>query len=140
VSAQLKRNVVLLRVFDMKLDREELKSACYGVATNTMWAQRPVDVASIEAVAAEFFKIAADQEEFVRGQDRDPNLIVRAVWYLNHSHAMPPMRDDTQWFYDMLQVLVELACPNTGASPDLEPFFRDVEQGIATSRADYMES
>jgi hypothetical protein len=121
----------------MKLNREELKAACYEVATNTMWERRPVDVASIEAVAAQFFKIAEENEEFIVGQGRDPNLIVRAVRYLNHAHAMPPMRDDTHWFYDMLQVLIELACPNTGASRELEAFYQDIEEGIAESRADY---
>jgi hypothetical protein len=132
--------VVLLVVPDMKLNREELRAACYDVATNTMWVQRPVDVASIEAVSARFFKIAEDQEQFVTELGRDPNLIVRAVRYLNHAHAMPPMRDDTKWFYDMLQVLIDLACPNTGASPELEIFFRDIEEGIAASRSDYQDA
>lgn len=131
---------MLLVVSDMKLNREELKAVCYEVATNTMWAQRPVDVASIEAVSARFFKIAQEQEQFVTELDRDPNLIVRAVRYLNHAHAMPPMRDDTQWFYDMLRVLIELACPDTGASPELEAFFRDIEEGIATSRNEYRDA
>ena len=109
---------------NMKLNRDELKAACYAVATNTMWEQRPVDVKSIQAVAANFVKIAEFHEEFVVEQGRDPNLIVRAVRYLDHVHAMPPMRDDTRWFDDMLQVLIELACPNTGASRELEAFFR----------------
>ena len=121
----------------MKLNRDELKAACYEVATNTMWDRRPVDVDSIQAVAAKFFEIAEFHEEFVTGQGRDPNLIIRAVRYLNHVHAMPPMRDDTRWFDDMLQVLVELACPNTGASRDQELFYQDIEQGIAESRANY---
>ena len=121
----------------MKLNREELKAACYEVATNTMWERRPIDVASIEAVAAQFFKIAEDHEEYVVELGRDPNLIIRAVRYLNHVHAMPPMRDDTDWFYEMLQVLVELACPNTAGSPELEAFYRDIEEGIASLRADY---
>lgn len=121
----------------MKLNRDELRSACYEVATNTMWERRPVDVESIQAVAAKFVKIAEFHEEFVVGQRRDPNLIVRSVRYLNHVHAMPPMRDDTQWFDDMLQVLIELACPNTGASRDQELFYQDIEKGISESRADY---
>lgn len=121
----------------MKLDRDELKAACYAVATNTMWEQRPVDVDAIQTVAAKFVEIAKFHEQFVVEQGRDPNLIVRAVRYLDHVHAMPPMRDDTRWFDDMLQVLVELACPNTGASRDQELFYQDIEEGIAQSRADY---
>lgn len=122
---------------NMKLDRDELAAACNEVASNTMWDLRPVDVDSIEAVAAKFFEIAESREQFVTEEGRDPNLIIRAVRYLNHVHAMPPMRSDTQWFDDMLQVVIELACPNEEASPHLEAFFKDIETGIAQSRADY---
>jgi hypothetical protein len=121
----------------MKLDHDELKAACYEVATNTMWDRRPVDVDSIQAVSAKFVEIAEFHEQFVTGQGRDPNLIIRAVRYLNHVHAMPPMRDDTRWFNDMLQVLIELACPSEEASADLEGFFEDIETGMAQSRAYY---
>jgi hypothetical protein len=95
----------------MKLDRDELKAACYVVATNTMWEQRPVDVDAIQVVAAKFVEIAEFHEQFVVEQERDPNLIVRAVRYLDQVHAMPSMRDDTRWFDDMVQVLVELGLP-----------------------------
>ncbi|MEZ4219066.1 MAG: hypothetical protein R3E88_21555 [Myxococcota bacterium] len=122
---------------NVKLDREALRAACFAAARNTMWERRPVDVSSIEDVANRFFSIAENHEEFVAGQERDPNLIVRAVQYLAHTHAIPPMRSDTSWFQDMLAVLVELACPNCGATPDLETFFRDIEEGIAVSRSDY---
>ena len=121
----------------MKLDRDELKAACYEVATNTMWERRPIDVEAIQAVAAEFVKTAEFHEEFVIGQGRDPNSIIWAVRYLNYVHAMPPMRDDTRWFDDMLQVLVELVCPNSVGSRELEPFFQDIEQGIANYRTGY---
>jgi Fic family protein len=123
----------------MELDREKLKAACFAVATNTMWERRPVDVEDIEAVAESYFKIAEHHEEFIKGQKRDPNIIVRAVHYINHFHAMPPMKDDTKWFSNMLDVLVELACPNTIASSELESFYRDVEQGITESRSNYQD-
>lgn len=122
---------------NMKLNRDELKEACYAVATNTMWQRRPVDVESIQAVAAEFVRIAEFHEEYLLEMGRDPNIIVGAVRYLNHVHAMPPMREDTGWFYDMLQVLIELACPNSAGSCELEPFFQNIEEGISQYRADY---
>ena len=45
------------------------------------------------------------------------------------------MRDDTTWFSDMLAVLIELACPNAQGSSESEPFYRDMEAGIAISRS-----
>jgi hypothetical protein len=121
----------------MKLDPGALRAACFAAARNTMWEQRPVDLNSIAEVAGRFFSIAADHEDFVVGQQRDPGLIVRAVEYLAHTHAIPPMRDDTSWFQDMLAVLIELACPNSRAIPDFEAFFRDIEAGMDVSRRDY---
>jgi hypothetical protein len=121
----------------MKLNRDELETACYDVATNTMWDLRPVDVESIQALAANFMRIAESHEKSIVEQGRDPNLIVEAVRYLNHAHAMPPMKTDTRWFKEMLQVLIELACPSEEASADLEKFFRNVEQGISQARANY---
>jgi hypothetical protein len=47
------------------LDRDALKTTCFEAARTTMWKHRPVDVASIEAVAAQLFSIALDHEEFV---------------------------------------------------------------------------
>src|SRR5687768_7763585 len=122
---------------NMKLNRDELEAACYDVGTNTMWDLRPIDVESIQALAANFVKIAESHEKFIVEQGRDPNLIVRAVRYLNHVHAMPPLKDDTRWFEEMLQVLIELACPSEEAAADLEMFFRDIEKGVFQARAAY---
>jgi hypothetical protein len=116
------------------LDRDALKAACFAVARSTMWDRRPVDVASIDAVAERLCLIAVEYEEFVQGQERDPNLVTRAVVYLSHIHAIPPMRDDTTWFSDMLAALVELACPNAVASRESDAFYRDIEDGLAVSR------
>jgi hypothetical protein len=121
----------------MKLNRKRLKAACHKVAKTTMWAQQPIDAALIEALAERFLKIAEHHEPFIVEQGRDPNLITRAVHYLAYSHAMPPMNDDTNWFSDMLDVLVELACPNSIGSRRLELFYRDIEEGIAESRSHY---
>jgi len=44
----------------------------------------------------------------------DIPLITRAVRYLGQVHAIPPMDEDTQWFSNMLQVVLEIARPNSG--------------------------
>lgn len=121
----------------MKLDRSALRTACFAAARNVMWARRPIDVASIDAVAQQFLAIAEAHEEFVESQGRDPNLIVRAARYLAETHAIPPMRESTSWFHDMLAVLIELACPNSAGAPAHEPLYRDIEQGLAVARGDH---
>jgi hypothetical protein len=124
----------------MKLDTEDLRTACHEVARATMLEQRPIDASIISSHTERLLGIARENEEFIIGQGRDPNLITRAVRYLAHVHAIPPMRDDLNWFSNMLQALIELACPNTEATCDLETFFRDIEDGIAVARANYLNS
>lgn len=114
----------------IELDRGELMAACNEVARSTMWDLRPVDVTSIQAVADEFYEIALTHLDLLVQEGRDPNLITRAVKYLARSHAIPPMREDTRWFSDMLTALIELACPTCSSDPDSHAFLRDIEEGI----------
>jgi len=120
-----------------QLDRDALQRACYSIARETMWTREPVDVDRIQAISDSFFKHALDLEKFVADMGRDPNIIVRCAEYLARVHAIPPMRDDTRWFIDMFDALMEVAVPNSGGTRDSERFFQDLEEGIATSRADY---
>ena len=120
----------------MKIDRDKLQEACFNIARTVLWVQRPVPVTEIQSLADQFYKEALWHEDFVAGQDRDPNLITSAVVYLGNRHAIPPLADDPQWFNNMLQVLIELCCPNQGGQINEEQFFRELELGIAESRAD----
>lgn len=124
------------------LDRAELKRACFDVAAQILQERRPIDVAEIEQLADQYFKIAADPdlEDFILGQERDPNLVLHIVNYLGGRHAIPPMGHDAAWFYNMFQCLVEIACPNCVGTQADEPFFRDIEEGIATCRGYYQEN
>ena len=123
----------------MELDKEALRTACYNVARNTLWEQHPVSVEEIEDHADSLYKIVIEYVDFIKDQERDPNILVRAVRYLGHKHAIPPMRDDVRWFSDMLEVLVELVCPNSESTSESVEFFNDIEDGIARSRSELMK-
>jgi len=123
----------------LTLDRVQLKRACFESAAQVLQKRRPIDVAEIQRLADQYFEVAADPvvEEFILGQERDPNLILQIVNYLGGRHAIPPHGHDNAWFHYMFECLVELACPNCGGTEEDEQFFREIEEGIATSRADY---
>lgn len=110
---------------------QSLLDACFSVARSTMWDRRPVDVSSIQATAQRFYEIARDHCTYLEEQGEDPAFVVRAVRYLGSMHAIPPMRDSTSWFEDMLQVLVELRCPNGQPPADSARFLFDLIHGIA---------
>jgi hypothetical protein len=119
----------------MELNSEALHAACVEIARSTLW-KPPEEVQSteneIEALAQEYYRHALNHVEFITEQGCDPNLLVRAARYLAHTHAIPPMRDDTGWFLDMLDVLVELACPNTGLPQKGKAFITDLRRGLST--------
>jgi hypothetical protein len=113
---------------------DELKSACFDLARLTKWARKPVDAADIAVLADRFYEIAKGQMS--PELEIDMPLIRRAVRYLGQVHAMPPMDDNTGWFYDMLHVVLEFARPNTGVDAANKEFLRDMLQGIGRSLSD----
>jgi hypothetical protein len=121
----------------MKLDNNALAEACFEVARAIRSKKNPVDKVLAKASIQIYFNEAIQHEEFLVNQGRDPNIIVRAVRYLAHKHMIPPMEGNVEAFASMLEVLIELACPNTGVDKEQEAFLKDIEQGIRDARNDY---
>lgn len=104
---------------DMRvLDMAALRAACQEVAKSTLWqAPEPYDIGDIidsdqiartvEAYVAEARRQAQDLAE----AGHDPNIVTRAVVYLAHEHAIPPMKEDLRWFRNALDVLIRLVNP-----------------------------
>ncbi|MBI3699427.1 MAG: hypothetical protein HY242_03140 [Afipia sp.] len=112
-------------------DSVELAQACFELARATKWARKPVDTESIS-------KLATDLADIAKGEICEPlgidlPIITRAVRYLNNVHAIPPMDDDTGWFYDMLRVVLDIARPNTSVAAEDKEFLRDMLEGIGKS-------
>ena len=115
---------------------DDLQAACYEVARTTMWDRRPVDVDDIRRVAESFYREAKDQVDYLERMNYPPVFVVRAVRYLGSTHAIPPMRDDVHWFHDMLSLLVELACPNSGSSSRDVMFYRELVHSLTDTLAE----
>jgi len=113
---------------------DELRKSCFDVARTTKWSRKPVDSAEITALANKLYEIAKGQVS--PELEIDLPLITRAVRYVGQVHAMPPMDEDTGWFYDMLRVVLEIARPNTGVEEENKEFLRDMLQGIEQSLSD----
>ena len=118
----------------MDLNYEALQSACFSAAKETMWDVRPTDVGKIESLAKEFYTIALSNLSQILEQGHDANILVRAVDYLAHTHAIPPMHDNREWFLFMLRTLVELSCPKTIQTRESSAIFSDIESGIALAK------
>lgn len=116
-----------------------LRFACFKLARNRLWQMRLVDTAKIERLADSFYEIAINHLELMGNRNRDPNILVRAVRYLEQIDALPPTDDDAQWFQQTLTVLIELACPSVRHTEESCEFLTDVEEGIAEGRSDLIE-
>lgn len=117
----------------MKMDYTELEIACREVAKATLWTGRELSADILATHAEKLASLCEDHIQYVRDMGRDPNLITRAVRYIAHTHAIPPMGTHIEWFEDMLRCLIELAVPNTGQTPTSIAFLHDVKEGIEES-------
>jgi hypothetical protein len=122
--------------FDARLDSQTLQDACEALA-RAILGEGLDELSRIDALSRKLRAHAEDHVDFVIGQGRDPNIIVRIVRYLGRTHAIPPMGDRTAWFEDMLQCLLELAVPNGQGFIESELLYQDIEEGIAIARSDY---
>jgi len=122
------------------LDTKALRAASFEFAQATFWDMKPVDVKHIQAFADEVYNEAIFHHEFIEGQNRNPNLLVHCLRYLTLRHAIPPMREDIKFVRVGLSVLVELACPNQGASSEEIPFFEELLRGVAQAQDDAEET
>ncbi|MCJ2085033.1 hypothetical protein MKK88_03355 [Methylobacterium sp. E-005] len=118
------------------LDSEALDGSCFAVARALLWQRGPVSVEPIKELASALARTAREHAEYLTGQQYDPNIVTRALEYLERHHAMPT-GDAEVWSKATLEILVELACCNTGPSAASEPFYRDIEAGLARARAGY---
>jgi len=115
-------------------DTSELDAACLEVAKATKWTRKLIDAEEITSLAERYAKIA--RAHLSEPLDINPNVMARAIRYLGHVHAIPPMEDDLLWFDHMLQALLEVARPNTGLDARSKPFLKDMLRGIAIASED----
>lgn len=119
------------------LDDDALQAACLELARVVLAAgHAQVSNDILETLADRFHREVADFAPGIARAGRDPNLLTRAVYYLNDAHALPLMGTDMEWFRQTLVCLVELAVPGIALSEQGGAFLRDVQVGIEQSLGD----
>lgn len=120
-----------------RLDEEQLRDACLGLARVVLAAGQPqVSHDILETLADRFYREVVDFAPGIARAGRDPKLLARAVHYLIDAHALPLMGTDMEWFRQALVCLVELAVPGIALSDKGGAFLRDVQLGIEQSLGD----
>jgi len=124
---------------EMELRESLLRIACFKLARNRLWQMRLIDAEEVEFLADSFYEIAINHMELIGTRNRDPNLLVRAVRFLELIDGNSPTEDDTQWFQQSLSMLVELACPSVRHTDESCEFLDDLESGIVEARLELID-
>jgi len=120
-----------------RLDEGALRDACLELARVVLASgHSQVSNDILETLADRFYREVVDFAPGVARAGRDPNLLTRAVYYLNDAHALPLMGTDMEWFRQALVCLVELAVPGIALSDKGGAFLHDVQLGIEQSLGD----
>jgi len=120
-----------------RLDEGALRDACLELARVVLAAgHAEVSNDILETLADRFYREVVDFAPGIARAGRDPNLLTRAVYYLNDAHALPLMGTDMEWFRQALVCLVELAVPGIALSDKGGSFLHDVQTGIEQSLGD----
>lgn len=123
------------------LDIKALHDACRTVAKSTLW-QTPeprdisdiIDSDQIEGTVQAYYAEAEHRAVELADNGHDPNFVTRAVLYLAREHAIPPMKEDTRWFQEALDVLVRLIAPITVPDKSMRVFMKDLERAARRYR------
>ncbi len=117
----------------------QILAECRAIASETMYNyDKPETLRDVitseerEVVAQEYFRAALQEIEYAHHHEDPPGtpeLVLRAIRYLA-GHAMPPIRDNTAWFYESLRTLILIALPHTASPKGGEPFFVDLRRGM----------
>ncbi|MBK6616101.1 hypothetical protein [Ottowia sp.] len=113
-----------------------LHGECKYLAKQVLWKNGADSNDVVETLAAQFFELAQDHQQFVREQRESDEVIAAAVRYIADVHAMPAFGADTGWFRNTLHALLELAVPNTGLTSEAARLLPWLQEGIAESLAD----
>jgi|SRR5690242_17845595 hypothetical protein len=112
------------------LNLQALDEACRTFARRALAEATLVDVAAVDKLAKRCVDVAVELATVALEARRDPNLVTRAVRYLCTCDTLPPAAGTALKFYEMLGVLIELACPTPEIAKANAAFFDDIQLGF----------
>lgn len=116
-----------------ELQRGTLNDACLRLAKRVLWTGNETSTDIAETLAIKFEEVALFHVDFIERQQRDPNILTRAINYLAEAHAIPAMGTDLRWLREMLACLVELAVPDSILTVQGSEFLKDIQTGVTQS-------
>ena len=105
-----------------------LRASCGRFVRKVLWHQPGVSGDLVETLTEQLASIAAGYAGYADEMHSDWQIVGRAIEYLSVVHDGP--WQGAEWFRASLDVVMELAVPNTGLDSDAAAFLADLQRGI----------
>jgi hypothetical protein len=117
----------------MEYDRDKLITACKSIVKIISASNESVRISEDEILGN---LLDAVEEHILRCSNlgHDPNIVVRAMHYLVHTHAFPGGEVNVNTYKTMLDVLMEIALPMAVQRFPSCEFLDDMLSGISYSK------
>lgn len=110
--------------------------ACQHLARQVLTDSGGLSTDVMETLAGRYNEIAETHQDYVRKQRDTDDVIEHAVRYLADVHVNPGRGTDLVWFREALNVLIELAVPNTGLTAEAVKLLPCIQEGVSSALAD----
>jgi hypothetical protein len=125
---------------------DKIRKACFDLSVSLMWEKDSLTIDKVDShidelqkMTDKFIEISNFYLENIESLNGNKDLLVRAINYIDHVHAIPPLRGDYGWFENTLGALIEMACPNSRITKRQLEFLTDIENGLAYYRENIYE-
>ena len=95
-----------------------------------MWDNKPVDVTPMIDYQKDMVVVALEAFDHFEALGATEQDIADAIHYVEQVYALPPIRDNVDWFRDTLFTILEPAFPNGGVSGAAARFAEKLILGI----------
>ena len=119
----------------------KIRAACFDLCVSLMWEKDAItsdkiesNIGELQAMTEKFFKAAIFYLENIESLDGKPEILIRAIKYIDNIQSMTSLRNNYEWFDYTLGAVIELACPNGRLNKNNLDFMTDIEHGIADYR------
>lgn len=107
-----------------------IENACLEVARTNMWDNKPVDTDPMISFQRQMSKVGAEALEHFASLGATEQDISDAIHYIAQVFALPPIRDNLDWFKEVLFTILEIAFPNGGVSDEAARFAAKLIVGL----------
>ena len=107
-----------------------IKDACLKVSSINMWDTKPVSIEVSLNFEEDIQEIAIAAFNFYESYGATEQDIADAIYYIATVYALPPIKDNRDWFRHTLDAILEITFPDAGLEGRAKIFAKKMLSGI----------